>query len=91
MLASASEDSDDELAPGAAAGGDDSAEAGTDDEFDWEEDCGDDEEAVPVVVQPKARAADKPVRRKRQDAGAIRGAVGAKGKAGTKRARKGAE
>ena len=82
VLASASEESDDEPVPEADASGD---EVGTGDEFDWDAEGGEDDEAGPVVVQPKPRAADKPSRLKRQDAGAVRGAGGTKGEPGAKR------
>ena len=88
VLASASEETDDDPVPGSDAGGDDSAEAGTSDEFDWDVDGGDDDEPLPMVVQPKARATDNSTRRKRHGAGASRGAAGAKGEVGAKRARK---
>jgi hypothetical protein len=86
VLASASEESDDEPAAGEDADGVDS-DAGDGDSFDWDA-AAEEDGAAPVVMQPRPRAADKAPRRKRQDVGAARGAVAKKGAPAPKRARK---
>ena len=84
VLASASEESDDEPAAGEDADGVDSDAA---EDFDWDA-AAEEDGAAPVVMQPRPRAADKAPRRKRQDAGAARGADAKKGAPAPKRARK---
>ena len=87
VLASASEESDDEPAAGEDAADDDEAAEGLEGDFDWDA-AADEDEAGPVVVQPRPRAADKPARQKRQGgAGPARADKAAKG-AAAKRARK---
>jgi hypothetical protein len=89
VLASASEESDDEPAAGEDADGVDSdaAEEMDGGDFDWDA-AAEEDGAAPVVMQPRPRAADKAPRRKRQDVGAARGAVAKKGAPAPKRARK---